>query len=495
MTQFSELGLAGQVLSAVKAEGYSVPTPIQAQAIPPLLEGRDVVGIAQTGTGKTAAFVLPLLSRLAAAPGHPRPRSARILVLAPTRELAAQIADSVRIYGSHLRVSVAVIVGGVRPGAQVKALARGVDVLVATPGRLLDHMNTRAVGLTETTAVVLDEADQMMDLGFLPAIRKVMAALPAKRQTLLFSATMPKPIRALAQDFLREPVEISVTPVARPADRIEQAAYMVKGASKPDLLGQLLAADDMDRAIVFTRTKHGADKVVRLLASNGLYAEAIHGNKSQNQRIRALDSFKSGRTPILVATDIAARGIDVDGVSHVVNYDMPNLPEQYVHRIGRTARAGKSGIAVSLVGNDERAYLRDIEKLIGRQIETRDPPEGMALDLSLPEEAGPHSVQSRGRGGGGRAQQGRGRAQPGGGPRAKGGPSQGKRTDGGGRQTAGEAAPARSEGTGKRASASQGGGQHGRKRGHRKGGSWAEEGAQSGRPRTRSLGSWSPVSG
>ncbi|RAN32258.1 hypothetical protein HY3_02730 [Hyphomonas pacifica] len=407
LTQFTDLGLAEPILRAIKAEGYTKPTPIQAEAIPTLLTGRDLVGIAQTGTGKTAAFVLPLLSRLAANPGRPEKKSARILILAPTRELAAQIAESVRVYGSQMKLTTTTVVGGVKPGGQVRALARGVDVLVATPGRLLDHMDTGAVTLRTTEAVVLDEADQMMDMGFLPAIRKVMKALPTRRQTLLFSATMPKEIRALASDFLHEPAEVSVTPVSKPAERIDQAVYFVKGDSKPRLLAEVLSGDDMDRAIVFTRTKHGADKVVRHLANEGLYAEAIHGNKSQNQRIRALEAFKSGKAPILVATDIAARGIDVDGVSHVVNFDMPNLPESYVHRIGRTARAGRSGIALSFVGNDERAYLRDIEKLIKRKIDTLDTPdESMALDLSLPEEPGPHSKQSRGRGQGGGRRQG-----------------------------------------------------------------------------------------
>lgn len=473
MTQFTELGLAEPVLKAITAEGYTTPTPIQAQAIPSLLAGRDVVGIAQTGTGKTAAFVLPLLSLLATRPSRPAPRTARVLVLAPTRELAAQIADSVRAYGSHMRPSVAVVVGGVKPGAQIKAMSRGVDFLIATPGRLLDHMDTRAISLADTTAVVLDEADQMMDLGFMPAIRKVMAAVPNKRQTILFSATMPKPIRALADDFLRDPVEIAVTPGSRPVERINQAVYMIKGSAKPDFLAELLCADDMDRAIVFTRTKHGADKIVKHLGNNGLYAEAIHGNKSQNQRIRALEAFKSGKAPILVATDIAARGIDVDGVSHVFNLDMPNISESYVHRIGRTARAGNSGIAISLVGNDERAYLRDIEKLTGKSIPRLDPPAGTALDLSLPEEEGPHKQQrnggrSRPGGGGGRAGQARSGGGGGGKPRAQG---HGGKPKSGGSSNGGR---------------KQGGKPGGQRSGHG-GGSVAPAAA-------RSRGSWSPAS-
>ncbi len=473
MTQFTELGLAEPVLKAITAEGYTTPTPIQAQAIPVLLKGQDVVGIAQTGTGKTAAFVLPLLSLLATKPSRPAPRTARVLILAPTRELAAQIADSVRAYGSHMRPSVAVVVGGVKPGAQIKAMSRGVDFLIATPGRLLDHMDTKAISLADTTAVVLDEADQMMDLGFMPAIRKVMAAVPMKRQTLLFSATMPKPIRALADDFLRDPVEIAVTPESRPVERIEQAVYMIKGNAKPAFLSELLSADDMDRAIVFTRTKHGADKVVKHLANDGLYAEAIHGNKSQNQRIRALDAFKSGKAPILVATDIAARGIDVDGVSHVINFDMPNISESYVHRIGRTARAGKTGIAISLVGNDERAYLRDIEKLTGKSISRLDPPAGTALDLSQPEEEGPHKQQRNG-----------GRSRPGGG--GGGGRSHARSGGGGGGKP-------RAHGQGGKPNSS-GGGNGGRKQGGKPGGQRSGNGGGATPAAARSRGSWSPAS-
>ena len=362
MTQFTELGLAEPVLKAIAAEGYTKPTPIQEQAIPTLLEGRDLVGIAQTGTGKTAAFVLPLLSRMASNPGRPVSKAARILILAPTRELAAQIAESVRVYGSQMKLTTAIVVGGVKPGGQVRALARGVDVLVATPGRLLDHMETGAVNLSGTEAVVLDEADQMMDMGFLPAIRKVMKAIPTRRQTLLFSATMPKEIRSLANDFLRDPAEVTVATVSKPAEKIDQAVYMVKGTAKPRLLAEILSEDDMDRAIVFTRTKHGADKVVRYLANEGLYAEAIHGNKTQNARTKALGRFKKGAVKILVATDIASRGIDVSNITHVINYDMPLDPETYVHRIGRTARAGATGIAISFCDHDELGLYRQIER-------------------------------------------------------------------------------------------------------------------------------------
>ncbi len=452
LTQFSDLGLAESVLSAVKAEGYTVPTPIQSKAIPLLLEGRDVVGIAQTGTGKTAAFVLPLLSRLADNRAAPKPKCAAILVLAPTRELAAQIAESVAAYGAKMRVTVAVVVGGVKPGPQIRTMARGVDVLVATPGRLLDHMSSNAISLNQTRAVVMDEADQMMDLGFLPAIRKIMAAAPKSRQTLLFSATMPKPVRALANDFLNNPEEIAVTPQAKPADKVEQAVYLIKSNTKLALLGTVLAEPAVDRAIVFTRTKHGADKVVAGLAAVGLKAEAIHGNKSQGQRVRALDNFKSGKAPILVATDIAARGLDIDGVSHVVNYDMPHQSESYVHRIGRTARAGKTGIAISFTGNDERTYLKDIEKLIGRKIDRLAAPEGTALDLSLPEDTPPHTMQSR---------MGRGRSQGGGGG-GGGGRSGGK--PGGGR------APHRGKASGSFAGDKSGGAGGGRSGGNRRSG-------------------------
>lgn len=368
MKKFSDLGLAETVLKAVEAEGYTSPTPIQAQVIPAMLDGRDVLGTAQTGTGKTASFVLPLLHRLADDHARPAPKTCGTLILAPTRELAAQIADSVRAYGKYGRQSVAVVVGGVKPGPQIKAMARGVDILVATPGRLMDHMQGGAIRLDQTTTVILDEADQMLDLGFMPAIRKIMAKVPAKRQTALLSATMPKPIRALANDFLSNPVEVAVETVAKPIELIDQSVILVDRSSKRRILTDMLSAREVERAIVFTRTKRGADKVTRFLADAGLSAAAIHGNKSQNQRTKALDAFKHGSVTILVATDIAARGIDVDNVSHVVNFELPNIPESYVHRIGRTARAGKSGIAVSLCDGAEREFLRDIEKLVGYKI-------------------------------------------------------------------------------------------------------------------------------
>jgi ATP-dependent RNA helicase RhlE len=437
MTKFTELGLAEPVLRAIKDQGYDTPSPIQAQAIGPLLEGSDIVGIAQTGTGKTAAFVLPLLSVLGEME-PPMKRGCRVLILAPTRELAAQILESVRNYGKHMHLTSTLVVGGVKPNKQIRDMAPGVDVLVATPGRLEDHMKEGVINLSRTDAVVLDEADQMMDMGFMPAIRRIMGRLPKERQTILFSATMPKPIRALANDFLEDPVEISVTAAAKPVEAIDQNAYLIRGETKPDLLAQILKADDMDRAIVFTRTKRGADKVTRQLDKEGLSAVAIHGNKSQNQRIKALNMFKDGKATIMVATDIAARGIDIDDVSHVVNYELPNIPDAYVHRIGRTARAGRKGVAISLVGNDERAYLRDIETLMKMKINRLDPPEGTALDLSLPEEEGPHvrsgrNANKRSGGGGG----GRNRSKSGGGGGGGQGRSRGKRPSGGGKPKGG----------------------------------------------------------
>lgn len=372
VTTFSDLGLASPILKALDKAGYVTPTPIQAQAIPPLLQGRDLLGIAQTGTGKTAAFSLPILHRLAEQRRRPSPRTCRVLVLSPTRELASQIAENVQIYGQNLRLSVAVVVGGVSAGPQARALQGGLDVLVATPGRLVDHMGLRNIDLRQTEVFVLDEADQMLDLGFIHAIRRIVATLPAKRQNLFFSATMPKAIGDLAADLLTDPVSVSVTPVATTAERVDQKIIFAEPSEKRSLLVRLLADQSMDRVLAFTRTKHGADKVAKHLVDAGIEAAAIHGNKSQPQRERALAGFKSGRTRVLVATDIAARGIDVDGVSHVVNVDLPNVPESYVHRIGRTARAGASGIAISFCDREERAFLRDIEKLTRQTIPAVD---------------------------------------------------------------------------------------------------------------------------
>jgi ATP-dependent RNA helicase RhlE len=372
LTYFSELGLADPILRAIDATGYNQPTPIQQDVIPILNAGKDVIGIAQTGTGKTAAFVLPILNRIAANNIKQAPKTCGALILAPTRELAQQIAESVKTYSKYLNVRSTVIVGGVKPGPQIKACARGVDIIVATPGRLLDHLGTGAIRLDKTFQVVADEADHMMDMGFIPAIRKIMQALPKKRQTILLSATMPTQIRKLAKDFMHKPEEVSVAAVSKPIERITQTIKLIDKGEKKRALATLLADKDITRAVVFTRTKHGANKVADYLVKNGQTALAIHGNKSQSQRERSLASFKAGTTKILVATDIAARGIDIEGVSHVVNFELPNVPESYVHRIGRTARAGRSGVAVSLVDTSEIKLLRDIEKLTGQNLLSKD---------------------------------------------------------------------------------------------------------------------------
>jgi ATP-dependent RNA helicase RhlE len=362
---FEELGLAEPILRALKAEGYTAPTPIQADIVPLLLSGRDVLGVAQTGTGKTASFVLPLIQWIGEADAPTGARTCRSLILAPTRELAAQIADEIRRYTRFSPLTVAVVVGGVKPGPQVRSLARGVDILVATPGRLLDHLSSGAVDLGRTRRVVLDEADQMLDLGFMPAIRRILAKTPRQRQTALLSATMPDEIRRLAEQFQTDPAEVAVAPVSRPIEQIEQRVIEAERDEKCRVLVDLLSDRDVTRAIVFTRTKHGADKVARRLESAGYAAGAIHGNKSQSQRTRALEAFRSSRAPILVATDIAARGIHVSDVSHVINYDLPDVPEAYVHRIGRTGRAGQAGVAISLCGREERKLLKAIERLTG----------------------------------------------------------------------------------------------------------------------------------
>jgi len=362
------LGLSKPLLDALAAKDYAQATPIQLQAIPTVLTGRDLLGIAQTGTGKTAAFMLPSLDRLAAARNIPRPGHVRMLVLAPTRELAAQIAASAQAYGKFMRLSVGVIFGGVPNSKSVRTVSRGLDVLVATPGRLLDLIDQRALTLRELEILVLDEADQMLDLGFIHALKRIVALVPPKRQTLFFSATMPRAIKELADKYLTNPAEVSVAPTATTVERIEQSVTMVNQAEKPALLAMILRDPSVERALVFSRTKHGADKVVRLLEAAGIPAGAIHGNKSQAQRERAIAAFKSGQMPVLIATDIAARGIDIPGVSHVVNFDLPDVPEQYVHRIGRTARAGADGIAIAFCAPDERGNLRDIERTTRQRI-------------------------------------------------------------------------------------------------------------------------------
>ncbi len=367
---FEQLNLIDPLMRAIRAEGYQRPTPIQARAIPSLLQGRDQLSCAQTGTGKTAAFALPILQRLVASK---RPagggRSPRVLVLAPTRELAAQIGQSFTRYGKHTRFQVAVVFGGVVQGAQTRALRRGVDILVATPGRLLDLLQQGHARLDRIEVLVLDEADRMLDMGFVPDVRRILKAVPKKRQTLLFSATMPPDVASLASSILVDPVRLEIRPTERTADNIDQRMHFVTRANKQRLLAHLLAEDpSMQRALVFSRTKHGADRIVKQLNRVGVHGEVIHGNKSQRARERALESFRSGRARLLVATDIAARGIDVDGITHVVNFDLPNVPETYVHRIGRTARAGSSGVAVSFCDQNERGHLKDIERLIGSSI-------------------------------------------------------------------------------------------------------------------------------
>ena len=365
---FMSLGLSKPLLDALAAKDYSQATPIQRQAIPTVLTGRDLLGIAQTGTGKTAAFMLPSLDRLAGTKRFPKPGHVRMLVLAPTRELAAQIAKNAEAYGRFMRLSVGVIFGGVPNSKSVRTVARGLDVLVATPGRLLDLIDQRALTLRELEILVLDEADQMLDLGFIHALKRIVSLVPPKRQTLFFSATMPKAIRELADKYLTNPAEVSVTPAATTVERIDQGVTMVNQAEKTALLAMVLQSEPVERALVFSRTKHGADKIVRLLEAAGIPAGAIHGNKSQAQRERALALFRSGEVKVLVATDIAARGIDIPGVSHVVNFDLPDVPEQYVHRIGRTARAGAEGIAIAFCSPDERGNLRDIERTTRQRI-------------------------------------------------------------------------------------------------------------------------------
>ena len=365
---FADLRLAEPLLRAVASEGYTRATPIQAQAIPHALAGRDVMGCAQTGTGKTAAFALPILQRLSSQPRVAGETGVRCLVLCPTRELATQIGEGFRTYGRNVGLRHTVIFGGVGQDPQVRALRQGTDILVATPGRLLDLINQRLVDLRSVNVLVLDEADRMLDMGFIHDIRRILAVLPARRQTMLFSATLPTEIRSLAATLLRDPAVVQVAPASATADRIEQSVYFVDRQNKPALLAHLLGRMPASRVIVFSRTKHGADRVVRQLHTRGIRAEAIHGNKAQNARQRALQNFRTGATRILIATDIASRGIDIDGITHVVNYDLTHEPETYVHRIGRTARAGASGEAVSFCDAEEVPNLKAIERLMRRQI-------------------------------------------------------------------------------------------------------------------------------
>ncbi len=399
MNDFNSLGLEPRLLKALVQEGYETPTPIQAQAIPHVLAGKDLLGIAQTGTGKTASFALPILQRLAADKRTAAPKTARALILSPTRELAAQIADNFKAYGRFMNLNVTTVFGGVSEYQQKQVMRNGIDILVATPGRLLDLVNQRAVDLSKSEIFVLDEADRMLDMGFINDIRKLVSYLPRERQNLFFSATMPQEIGTLAGDLLKNPISVSVTPQATTVEKIAQRVIHVDNGSKRALLIELLRNDkDMNRILVFTRTKHGADKIVRALDCAGIVCSAIHGNKSQSQRVYTLNAFRSGRTRVLIATDIAARGIDVDGISHVVNFDLPHVPESYVHRIGRTARAGAEGIAIAFCDREERGLLRDIERLTRQQIPSS---EWRAKD-AVPGEAAPtltHEQRQETRGG------------------------------------------------------------------------------------------------
>ncbi len=432
MIKFTDFALAAPLQLALTAAAHVTPTPIQIQAIPPALEGRDVLGIAQTGTGKTAAFALPILHKLATDKRRPPRSGCRVLVLCPTRELASQIAASFRTYGGGLGLTVQTVFGGVPYGAQIRALQRGLDVLVATPGRLMDHIASGNAKLAETEFLVLDEVDQMLDLGFIHSIRKVVSMLPATRQNLFFSATMAPEIAKLAADLLTDPVRVSVTPVATTAERVNQRVLLLEPRRKRDVLVSLFDDAVMARSLVFTRTKRGADAVASFLDGAGIRADAIHGNKSQGQRERALAAFRQGRLRVLVATDIAARGIDIDGVSHVVNYDLPEVPESYVHRIGRTARAGADGEAIALCTPEDRDLLRAIEKTTRQQLPLEDLRENKSEPFSTasagpdangarrrkPQGGRPSQPQRRRPGGspGGHAQ-GRGQAQKSGGSR------------------------------------------------------------------------------
>ncbi|MDZ4724887.1 MAG: DEAD/DEAH box helicase [Leptospira sp.] len=417
---FSDLKLDPHILKAVTESGYSIPTPIQIQAIPLLLEGKDLLGCAQTGTGKTAAFALPILHNLVIQNRKTIPKQPRCLVLVPTRELAVQVHDSFKIYGKNLSIKTAVIFGGVGQVPQVKALASGVDVLVATPGRLVDLMDQRYINLSNLEVFVLDEADRMLDMGFIHSIRKILTFLPKKRHNLFFSATMPPDIEKLAGSILVHPIRIDVTPVSSTVELIAQSVMYVDKDHKKDLLLSLFKDKALNRVIVFTKTKHGANKVAELLAKNGVRVDVIHGNKSQSARQRALEDFRAGKNRALVATDLAARGIDIDAITHVINYEIPYVPETYVHRIGRTARAGAKGIAISICEADERSLIKDIEKVIDVKIPVNR--EHAFHSAKVEEHTGKAPKIHGGGGGGGRSGRPQGNRQSGGqsrGPSAK----------------------------------------------------------------------------
>jgi len=463
---FKDLGLSAELLRAIEEQGYSEATPIQQQAIPLVLEGHDLLAGAQTGTGKTAGFTLPMLMRLTASRSEGRNRNVRALVLTPTRELAAQVADSVRDYGRHLDVRTAVVFGGVSINTQITKLRKGVDVIVATPGRLLDHLSQGTIDLSNVEVVVLDEADRMLDMGFIHDMRKVMRAVPAERQTLLFSATFSKEIKHLAKDFLTNPREVQVTPENTTAERVSQKVWPVDKKRKRELLSHRIGAENWEQVLVFTRTKHGANKLAEQLGKDGIKSAAIHGNKSQSARTRALAEFKDRKIRVLVATDIAARGIDIDRLPHVVNFELPNVPEDYVHRIGRTARAGEDGHAVSLVCVDELKLLKDIEKLLGEKIEQEIVP-GYEVDPSIKAEP----IGNRGGRGGGRNGGGN---KPSGNRRRSGGNASGRKS---GKKT-GSKSGGKSPYQGKSGQAKSGQGKSGQgKSGNRPGNSSGKRGA------------------
>lgn len=391
---FQNLKLIEPILSALKTEGYTTPTPIQQQSIPIILEGYDLLGCAQTGTGKTAAFAIPILQLLKTRQNKNLPKKIKTLILTPTRELAIQIDESMAAYGRNCGLKHSVIFGGVSQSPQTNSLKNGIDILTATPGRLLDLMNQGFIDLKYVEILVLDEADRMLDMGFINDVKKIIAKVPVKRQTLFFSATMPSEIQKLSNTILNNPKKVEVSPVSSTANTVKQSIYLVEKSDKKALLNHLLQDRNIKSALVFTRTKHGADKVVKDLAKTGIQAEAIHGNKSQNARQRALSNFKSGSTRILIATDIAARGIDVEDLSHVINYELPNIPETYVHRIGRTGRAGASGIALSFCDSEEKEYLRDINKLIGNNVQIVSEHPYKMRNTSI-EKTQNHSVKSK----------------------------------------------------------------------------------------------------
>ncbi|MFB9861839.1 DEAD/DEAH box helicase [Rufibacter immobilis] len=414
---FSELNLIEPLLQALQEEGYTSPTPIQEQAIPPVLNGDDILGCAQTGTGKTAAFSLPLLQRLhEAGPSHPA-KAIRALILTPTRELALQIGDSIKAYGRYTNIKHTVVFGGVGQVPQVEQIRRGVDILVATPGRLLDLMNQGLLSLKYIETFILDEADRMLDMGFIHDVRKVIAQIPANRQTLLFSATMPQEIQKLSASILREPVYVEVTPVSSTAEKIAQKVFFVEKTYKRALLKHLLKGDDIERALVFSRTKHGADRIAKELSKAGISAQSIHGDKAQSTRVKALTQFKNNELKALVATDIAARGIDVDDLTHVINVDLPNEPETYVHRIGRTGRAGAEGMALSFCDDTELPYLRDIERLTKQTIPVEEEQPYHAEYSKLPLGGGKATDKINRSGGGGQNRGPRNAGQGGGGNR------------------------------------------------------------------------------